>query len=352
MDYLRFAHQFFHFSLPQWLDLSGPSSPPAAVARLFQEEIFPRRALKSGAVGSLAQAEEIFLRILAREKDYGIRSLAQDSPLYPEALLRHLPPERRPLFLHLRGADLPPESQAVGVVGTRHPSASGKSSATAFSAYLSMLGIKVVSGLAKGIDAIAHQENLRQGTVAVLGGGVAGVYPRENEGLAEAILSHGGTLASPFPLGQVPLPHNFPQRNELIAALAAGILVIEGRETSGAAVTGKQSLAMGKCVVALTQDYRTDFGRGAIRLQQCGAELAATEEEAVGLLFSRLGGYGKLPLPAKRRAVFTLQEFMTAAGLNLPEALVLLEEGLSCGRLERVGEDRYRRRKAVDNAKR
>ena len=205
----------------------------------------------------------------------------------------------------------------------------------------------MVSGLAKGIDTIAHQENLRAGTIAVLGSGVHDVYPKENGEMAELILARGGSLLSPFPLGQIPLPVNFPQRNDLIAALSAGTVVVEGAETSGAAVTGKQTLSMGKSVVVLTQDFRSGFGRGAIRLQQAGANLVCSEEEALHSLFSRLGGFSGVALPALRgkSREFTFEQFLRAAGKDVAAALVLLEEGISTGKIERRGPDLYRLRR-------
>lgn len=278
--------------------------------------------------------------LLAEEDALGIRAVSLRDASYPEALARHIPPERLPALLYLRGPDLPEESRMVGIVGTRSPSAAGKEAAHSFSAYLGALGIKVASGLARGIDTIAHEEAISLGTVAVLGADVGRVYPEENQELAERIVGAGGTLVSPFPLGQVPLPQNFPERNELIAALAAGVIVVEGAERSGAAITGRQALAMGKGVVALTQDFRSNYGRGAIRLQQDGATLATCEEEAVEAVFRRLGGFGgPLPSPAKARAgrSFTFAEFQKASGLGVGEALAALEEGILQGRISRWG---------------
>lgn len=347
MNLLRFANHFFHFQSAQWNSLWQNEEPSlSGLERLFQEDLFPRRALKVGpAAPSLNEAVREFDQIQEWELKAGVRSITTASPDYPQAIIDHLPPERRPLFLFLRGPNLPTENRSVAIVGTRFPSPCGADSAENFSAYFTTLGIHVVSGLAKGIDTIAHHQNSRLGTIAVLGGGVQDVYPRENETLAEQIVERGGTLISPFPLNQVPLPHNFPIRNELIAALAVGTLVVEGAETSGAAVTAKQALAMGKTVVTLAQDYRSGFGRGAIRLQQAGANLVTSEEEALHALFSRIGGYegGNLPkLGRSKKREFTFQEFLLSTGRDAGSALVLLEEGISIGKIERIGPDTYR----------
>jgi predicted Rossmann fold nucleotide-binding protein DprA/Smf involved in DNA uptake len=142
----------------------------------------------------------------------------------------------------------------------------------------------------------------------------------------------------------VPLPQNFPDRNELIAALSAGTIVVEGALRSGAVITGRQALAMGKTVIALTQDFRSEFGRGAIHLQQEGAVLVTREEEAVEAIFRRFGGFAgsgasKVRYPTK--ASFSFREFHIASGRSVPEAVALLQEGILQGRIVRRG-NRYR----------
>lgn len=341
MEILRFAHHFFHFNLAAWHRALAGSEPSWDFAkRLFLDPKLPRRSLRAKEPRCFEEAKIMHANLIAEEEALGIRALATDHPAYPEALVRFVPPERQPALLYLRGLDLPDETRLVGIVGTRSPSAGGRDAAHSFAAYLGALGIRVASGLARGIDTIAHEESLGLGTVAVLGAEVARVYPEENQDLAERIVAAGGTLVSPFPVGQVPLPQNFPERNELIAALSAGVIVVEGAEKSGAAITGRQALAMGKGVVALTQDFRSSYGRGAIRLQQDGAVLVTCEEEAVEAVFRRLGGFGgPLPSPTKARAgrAFTFADFQRASGLGVSEALAALEEGILQGRIARWG---------------
>jgi len=342
MEILRFAHRFFHFEYAAWQKACGDNPTTWAFARkLFQENRLPRRQLRRGMTGSFEEAIKIHEYYKEIEAGFGIRVIAEHSNDYPSAIRQYVPPERRPMLLYVRGEELPPESHLVGIVGTRNPSQTGLESANSFSTYLSAIGIRVISGLARGIDTVAHEQSIDLGTIAVLGSEIGNVYPEQNQRLAEKILVNSGTLLSPFPLEQVPLPQNFPDRNELIAALSSGIIVIEGAEKSGAAITGKQALAMGKTVVTLTQDFRSSFGRGAIRLQQDGAVLVAKEEEAVEAIFRRFGGFaGPLPslasmLPQKRN--FTFQAFQKAAKLPVPEALALLEEGILQGKIERSG---------------
>jgi DNA processing protein len=339
MNSLRFAHHFFQLSQARSRQLWGERPPGLEDIRgLFEGEKAPRRALKCGIL-SFSAAKEEFKRVLEQEDRAGVRALSEKD--FPPALKASIPPERLPLLLYLRGAGIPEEKDCVALVGTRFPSLWGAETATDFSAYFTAQNLHVVSGLAKGIDAISHRENLGRGTLAVLGGGIEDVYPKENAGLAEEILERGGSLLSPFPLGQIPLPQNFPQRNEIISALSYGVVVIEGKPSSGAAVTGKHALTMGKCVVGLTQDFRTSFGQGVIELQRAGATLVCSEEEALQAIFSRAGGFSPRGLPPLTKS-FTFREFLTLSKADVATAIVLLQEGIASGAIRKLGPDYYR----------
>jgi DNA protecting protein DprA len=344
MDLLRFAHHFFHFELAAWAHFLTSAPPDQLARRLFTHDPLPRRALRTREPGNFARAVELHTELLERERELGIRVVSEGQPEYP-GVLDCLPPARRPALLYLRGTSVPEERYLVGIVGTRQPSARGREAAQSFATYLSSIGVRVVSGLARGIDTIAHVHSSALGTVAVLGAGVGTVYPEENQPLAEQILSNGGTLLSPFPLDQVPLPQNFPDRNEIIAALSAGVIVVEGAAVSGAAITGRHALSLGKCVVVLPQDFRSEFGRGAVQLHRAGAELVTSEEEAIEAIFRRFGGFaGARPIPQDalpRRATFSFREFHAATKRAVPEAVALLEEGILQGRIRREGQ-RYR----------
>lgn len=344
MNSKRFAYQFFHFQSEQWNSYCEEKS----LKKIFEESPFPSRALQQ-PVRNFQEALAYFEQVQEREAELGINTLEEIH--YPSAIGAYLPKNIHPPFLFQRGAPLPEEKNVVAVVGTRHPSALGREAAKSFSRFLASSGIITLSGLAKGIDAIAHEENISR-TVAVLGGGVHGVYPAENAALAEKILCHGGTLLSPFPLGQVPLPQNFPYRNKFIAALSAGIVVIEGAESSGAAITGKLALEMGKNVVTLTQDYRSAFGKGAIKLLEAGAIPIANEQEGLEAIYSRLGG--RIFPGAEKWQIgksFSVSDFVKWNEGGLPQALAKLEQGISLGRIEKIGVDRYRLRKEKNNAR-
>jgi DNA protecting protein DprA len=344
---LQLCHRYYHFSLHRWAELFAGREPSyRELKTLFREDLFPRRVLRQAFPCSLEEASERHELLLERDEAMGVRVVKDGTSAYPKGMSEYLPVERRPALLYMRGAPLPPEDHCLAMVGTRSPSPDGMDAASSFAAYFSLLGIHIVSGLARGIDTICHRENLKVGTIAVLGSSVTEIYPPENLNLAEEILSSGGTLLSPFPSGQAAMPANFPQRNELIAAIATGTLVVEGAEKSGAAITGKQSLAMGKSTAVLSTDFRSAFGRGAIRLHQDGASFVADEEDALQTLYCRLGGFAG---PAQRRGInikehqtFTMAEFCAASGEDLPIAIATLQEGIVSGRIVRTGPDRYK----------
>lgn len=348
METLSFLHLFFQLRASDLGRIWSNHIPTwHEIEREFRNIPLTRRTLQCGVVDSYLEARSLFEKNQKREQALGIRTIVESDPEYPECFLRYLPPERRPLLFYIRGSNLPDEASAIAVVGTRRPSRHGVDSALSFSAYFTALKVHIVSGLAKGIDTIAHQENLSIGTVGVLGGSLDEIYPSENSDLAEEILRKGGTLVSPFPVLQVPLPYNFPIRNEWIAALSCGTLMVEGNEKSGAAITARQTLSMDKTVVVLTQDFRTGYGRGAIRLQQEGAHLVASEEEAFQALFARLGGSShrfelRDRIKLKRNRTFSLRDYISATGKSLPDALAQIEEAILHQKIERCGAHSYR----------
>lgn len=160
---------------------------------------------------------------------------------YPELLREIYDP---PPVLYVRGNVSALDTFGIAVVGTRRPTLYGRLMAERFGRDLARQGLTIFSGLARGIDAIGQKACVEAGgiTVAVLGSGVDVIYPRENRGLAEAIVKAGGALASEFPLGTAPAPQNFPIRNRIISGLALGVLVVEGGEVSGSRITARMAL--------------------------------------------------------------------------------------------------------------
>ena len=179
-----------------------------------------------------------------------------------------------PLTLFSRGDWRTPMERTIGIVGTRQPTPYGIRQARRFAGELASLGVTIVSGLARGIDAEAHRAALEAGgkTMAVLGSGLSRIYPRENKLLALSIQQeNGGLLISEFPWDMAPLRHHFPQRNRLISALSLGVIVIEAGEKSGSLITVDWTLRQGRPVFALPGRVDQPQARGCLSLIQNGA---------------------------------------------------------------------------------
>jgi DNA processing protein len=188
---------------------------------------------------------------------------------YPEALRQIYDP---PSFLWVRGSLTPEDRRAVAVVGTRRPSDYGKRVAEELAGELATKGFTVVSGLAYGIDAVAHRAALKAGgrTIAVLGSGVDRVYPGRHVGLAREIVQAGAVI-SEYPLGADPDPPNFPRRNRVVSGLSLGVLVVEAYENGGALITARLALEQNREVFAVPGGIRSGASTGTNRLIQEGA---------------------------------------------------------------------------------
>lgn len=189
-------------------------------------------------------------RSLAWCQRLGIHVLTWDSAAYP-ALLREIPDP--PLVLYVRGDLAALTAQpSVAVVGTRKATSYGRSFAERLVRDLGAAGVAIVSGLALGIDAVAHRAALaaQQWTIAVLASGVDDITPHSHYHLGEQIRAHG-VLCSEFAPGTPPLPHHFPHRNRLISGLSAGVVVIEAAAASGTMSTARHAADQGRVVCAV-----------------------------------------------------------------------------------------------------
>jgi DNA processing protein len=201
----------------------------------------------------------------------GARLITPVDADYPEPLKNIYDP---PLCLYVRGTLEKKDAQALAIVGTRRASHYGAAQADRLAYQISKAGFVVVSGLARGIDTVAHKAALKAGgrTLAVLGGAMDKLYPPENRELAEEIVAHGA-LISEFPLGREPDRTTFPYRNRLVSGLSKGVLVVEAGLDSGAMNTAEQALEQGRSVMAVPGRVDMDGARGPHRLIQNGARL-------------------------------------------------------------------------------
>lgn len=224
-----------------------------------------------------------------RLEQAGVELLTFLDAAYPRRLFEIGDP---PPLLYLRGT-VPLWEPAVAVVGSRRASRGGLAAAEQLSAELAALGVRVVSGLARGIDTAAHRGALRGGgvTVAVLGCGIDVQYPPENRELADRIAA-SGCIISEFPLGTRPLAEHFPRRNRIISGLCRGVLVVEAAEQSGSLITARYALDQGRDVMAVPGPITARSCRGSNRLIKQGAQLVDCVEDMLEAL--ALG-----PLPAE-----------------------------------------------------
>ncbi len=180
----------------------------------------------------------------------GVRILVKDDPEYPP-ILKEL--RDAPICLYVRGALPDLESSSIAIVGSRRMSSYGRNMAQHIAESAAYAGWTVVSGLAYGVDAVAHQAVLNAGgkTIAVLGGGLARVQPQEHLPLAREISASGGAVVSEYPMEFPPNRRSFPMRNRIISGLSRGTLVVEAGLGSGALITAAAATEQGRAVFAV-----------------------------------------------------------------------------------------------------
>ncbi|MDO8571939.1 MAG: DNA-processing protein DprA [bacterium] len=219
------------------------------------------------------------LGLLERE---GVSAILCNDPEYPQYLSEIYQP---PYVLYYRGTWPPRGLVGFGVVGTRNITPYGRSVTPGIVRDLARAGFVIVSGLALGVDALAHQSALEVGgnTIAVLGTGVDrwSVYPSSNRTLADRIIESGGLVLSEYPIGTEPLKHHFPARNRIISGLSVGVLVIEADEKSGALITARCALEQNRDVFAVPGPIGNPMSRGPHSLLKQGAKLVTGAEDII-----------------------------------------------------------------------
>jgi DNA processing protein len=206
-------------------------------------------------------------------------------PHYPRSLLETADP---PLLLYAQGdiGLLQRLQTTLAMVGSRNPTPQGLETARLFAEQASRAGLTIVSGLALGIDAAAHEGALsgaaagQAATIAVVGTGLDRVYPSRHLKLAHRIAAQG-LMLSEYPLGTSPLPPNFPQRNRIIAGLARATLVVEAALPSGSLITAKQAMEAGRDVLAIPGSIHSPLSRGCHMLIKQGAKLVDSAQDVL-----------------------------------------------------------------------
>lgn len=251
------------------------NAPPQALRAAGLSDLLVERLL---AVRQAVSLDRIWENI----QNQAIQVLTWNDEAYPRRLREITQP---PPVLYLRGTLTPEDEWAVAVVGTRRVTAYGRQVCEQICDTLARNGITVVSGLARGVDGIAHKTALESGgrTLAVLGCGVDRIYPPEHRKLAAAIVEHGALL-SDYPLGTPPEARNFPPRNRIISGLSLATVVVEAGERSGALITAEFAAEQGREVFAVPGNIFAPQSRGPNRLLQQGAHPLLHPDEILEVL--------------------------------------------------------------------
>lgn len=208
----------------------------------------------------------------------GVGWVSLRDPGYPPLLRETWDP---PLVLFYRGALPDPQKPLLAVVGTRRPSGEGLREAYTLARDCARAGVGIVSGLALGVDALAHRGAVEGGgpTAAVLASGLDRVYPASNRPLARRIVEQGGALISEYPPGAAPERWHFPARNRIIAGLARGTALVEAPERSGALITARYALEQGRDLWVCARGLASPQGAGLRLLHAAGAPAAASARD-------------------------------------------------------------------------
>lgn len=257
------------------------SAPPAELAQA---------GLSLKVIERIVQARQnVDLRKLWNKIEaQGIQILTWEDEAYPQRLKEI---EQPPPVLYVRGEYLPEDVFSVAIVGTRRVTAYGRQITEELAAFLAANGITVISGLARGVDVIAHQTALKAGgrTIGVLGSGVDKIYPPEHRALAEK-MAERGAIISDYPPGTPPDASNFPPRNRIISGLSLAVVVIEAGETSGALITAEFAAEQGREVFAVPGSILAPQSKGTNKLIQKGAlPLLSVDDLMQALDLTRLG---------------------------------------------------------------
>jgi DNA processing protein len=307
----------------------------------------PDLARRGGRAIRLA-AEAVVDKELADGAALGARLICACEPGFPQALAALDPP---PPVIWVRGrADLL-DRPTVAIVGARVASAAGQRFARGLASELGQSGQVIVSGLARGIDAAAHEGGLPTGTIAVLGGGVDDIYPPEHAGLYARIAEAGCVVSENEP-GRAAIARDFPRRNRIISGLSRAVVVVEAEFRSGSLITARLAAEQGREVLAVPGSPLDPRAKGTNDLIRQGAAICEGAEDVLRALEGLRGfreperGYGAGPGPepddALREAVAALlsptpvsrDELVRATGGPAPAVFAALVELALAGRCE------------------
>jgi DNA processing protein len=278
-------------------ELEACNLPGSVAQAVFKKEAFKRAEKELAAVRRIA----------------GCRLLNWTEPEYPQSLLQIYDP---PVMLYVRGDPQILNLPSISIVGTRKPTLYGTQLAQRLGRDLAARGLVIVSGMARGIDAIGHQGAMAANgrAIGVLGTGIDICYPKENKKLYEKVLERGAIIGE-FPLGTHPAPENFPVRNRIVAGMPLGVIVVEGAQYSGSLITARLAMEFGREVFGVPGNVTQPASFAPNQLIKQGAKLVAGAEDVIE----------ELPTPVRAALVQAEQpeaeqrNLLLAASLNTSE---------------------------------
>ncbi len=297
-----------------WLTLSSvPGMTPRRLFALIEQLGTPQQVLQTRyeELVAVPGIDEITARNIVKHEgsvhlehelelieEHGVQLVCYSDDHYPMNLKNgSLPPP----LLYVKGTLNHQDRFAISVVGSRINTQYGKSVCKDICKRLAEVGFIIVSGMAKGIDGIAHEAALENGarTIAVLGNGLARCYPAENRRLMNAITEHGAVIST-YPMETLPNKGNFPERNAVIASLSLGTLIVEASRKSGALITAQCALEENRAVYAVPGDITRRNSQGTNALIQAGAKLVQSGDDILEDLHFLLRGLLKEEEPEAR----------------------------------------------------
>lgn len=284
-----------------------------APAQMLQTQLKPKQSEK------LAYAQKTLnpMQLLDLYQKHGVQIISLRHPQYWPLLCQiHHPP----FLLYVRGNSAVSAEKTLGIVGTRRFTHYGKQSTEKAVEAVADLNPCIVSGLAAGIDTVAHQAALKHNlpTIAVFGTGIDHIFPRQNTRLAQQIIEAGGALVSEYPIGFPGDKYTFPQRNRIIAGLSQGVLVVEGNQKSGALITARFALEENRQVFAVPGNIFNATSEGPNHLIQEGAIPVLTGHEIPPALNWQVTGI----LPSHRSTSISADLQARLQTLSTPEKAI------------------------------
>jgi DNA processing protein len=278
-------------------ELEACNLPGSVAQAVFKKEAFKRAEKELAAVRRIA----------------GCTLLNWTEPEFPQTLLQIYDP---PVMLYVRGDPQILNLPGIAIVGTRKPTLYGTQMAERLGRDLAARGLVIVSGMARGIDAIGHRGAMAANgrAIGVLGTGIDVCYPKENKKLYEKVLERGAIIGE-FPLGTHPAPENFPVRNRIVAGLPLGVIVVEGAQYSGSLITARLAMEFGREVFGVPGNVTQPVSFAPNQLIKQGAKLVTGADDVIE----------ELPTPVRAALVQAEQpeaeqrNLLLAASLNNSE---------------------------------